>query len=89
MGEIVLRNGQISMEMDISNKAMSPMSGFGIQFNKNSFGLGALFIYFLKGDASQRCKKSPKSPTRFSQNSPLPHLIVEFHIVYYIFLIRV
>jgi len=40
MGEIVLRNGQISMEMDISNKAMSPMSGFGIQFNKNSFGLG-------------------------------------------------
>ena len=41
MGEIVLRNGQISMEMDISNKAMSPMSGFGIQFNKNSFGLGS------------------------------------------------
>lgn len=48
MGEIVLRNGQISMEMDISNKAMSPMSGFGIQFNKNSFGLGALFV-FSKG----------------------------------------
>jgi hypothetical protein len=41
MGEIVLKNGQIFMEMEISNKAMSPMSGFGIQFNKNSFGLGA------------------------------------------------
>ena len=39
-GEIVLRNGQVSMEMDIANKAMSPMSQFGIQFNKNSFGLG-------------------------------------------------
>ena len=48
MGEIVLRNGQISMEMDISNKAMSPMSGFGIQFNKNSFGLGSLSFFYSK-----------------------------------------
>ena len=29
------------MDLDISNKAMSPMSQFGIQFNKNSFGLTA------------------------------------------------
>ena len=42
-GEVVLRNGQVSMEMDIANKAMSPMSQFGIQFNKNSFGLGNKF----------------------------------------------
>jgi len=27
------------MEMKFSNKAMQPMSGFAIQFNKNSFGL--------------------------------------------------
>lgn len=27
------------MEMTFSNKAMQPMSGFAIQFNKNSFGL--------------------------------------------------
>ena len=39
-GEVVLRNGQVTMELDIANKAMSPMSQFGIQFNKNSFGLG-------------------------------------------------
>jgi len=41
MGEIVLRGGKILMDLDISNKAMSPMSQFGIQFNKNSFGLTA------------------------------------------------
>lgn len=27
------------MEMKFSNKAMQPMSGFAIQFNKNNFGL--------------------------------------------------
>ena len=27
------------MDMTFSNKAMQPLSGFGIQFNKNSFGL--------------------------------------------------
>ena len=27
------------MEMTLSNKAMQPMSGFGLQLNKNSFGL--------------------------------------------------
>ena len=27
------------MDMTFNNKAMQPMSGFGIQFNKNSFGL--------------------------------------------------
>ena len=32
-GEIVLRNGQVSMEMDI-NKAMSPMSQFGINLTR-------------------------------------------------------
>ena len=45
-GEIVLRNGQVSMEMEIANKAMSPMSQFGIQFNKNSFGLGKFLEVF-------------------------------------------
>ena len=27
------------MDMTFANKAMQPMSGFGVQFNKNSFGL--------------------------------------------------
>lgn len=35
----VYRNGQISMDMLFSNKAMQPMGGFAIQLNKNSFGL--------------------------------------------------
>ena len=30
---------QLVMELTLSNKAMQPMSGFAIQFNKNSFGI--------------------------------------------------
>jgi len=33
------RNGIINMEMTFTNRAMQPMQGFGIQLNKNSFGL--------------------------------------------------
>merc|ERR1719309_113791 len=33
------RNGQVYMDLTISNKAMAPMSGVAIQLNKNSFGL--------------------------------------------------
>ena len=40
-GEIISKGGIPSMELEITNKAMSPMSQFGIQFNKNSFGLGS------------------------------------------------
>jgi len=35
------RNNTIQMEMTFSNKAMQAMQGFGIQLNKNSFGLVA------------------------------------------------
>ncbi len=38
-GTFSRKNGTVYMEMTFSNKAMTPMSGFGIQFNKNSFGL--------------------------------------------------
>ncbi|CAI4231072.1 unnamed protein product [Auanema sp. JU1783] len=31
--------GKVVMDMSISNKAMQPLSGFAVQFNKNSFGL--------------------------------------------------
>lgn len=31
------RNGQICMDMTITNKAMQPMSGFAIQLNKNRY----------------------------------------------------
>ena len=34
-----LRNNVITMEMTFSNKAMQAMQGFGIQLNKNSFGM--------------------------------------------------
>lgn len=38
-GTFVRRCGTINMEMTIMNKAMQPLSGFAIQFNRNSFGL--------------------------------------------------
>lgn len=38
-GSFSRRNGEIFMDMTLTNKAMQPMSGFAIQLNKNSFGL--------------------------------------------------
>lgn len=38
-GTFVRRNGRISMELTITNRAMQAISGFALQFNKNSFGL--------------------------------------------------
>lgn len=38
-GTFSRRNGQVSMDMTFTNKAMQAMSGFAIQLNKNSFGL--------------------------------------------------
>jgi len=38
-GTFTRRNGAINMDMDFTNKALQPMSGFAIQLNKNSFGL--------------------------------------------------
>uniref|UniRef100_A0A4D5R8Y2 AP complex subunit beta n=1 Tax=Scolopendra viridis TaxID=118503 RepID=A0A4D5R8Y2_SCOVI len=38
-GTFSRKGGVINMEMTFSNKAMQSMSGFAIQFNKNSFGL--------------------------------------------------
>jgi len=38
-GSWSLRNNVITMEMTFSNKAMQAMQGFGIQLNKNSFGM--------------------------------------------------
>jgi len=40
-GSWSLRNNVIQMEMTFNNKAMQAMQGFGIQLNKNSFGLVA------------------------------------------------
>ena len=39
LGTFSRKNGSIFMDMTLANKAMQPMNGFGIQFNKNSFGL--------------------------------------------------
>ncbi|XP_017771576.1 PREDICTED: AP-1 complex subunit beta-1 [Nicrophorus vespilloides] len=39
MGTYSRRNGQISMDLTFTNKAMQAMNGFAIQFNKNSFGI--------------------------------------------------
>ncbi len=38
-GTFSRRQGQIFMDLSIANRAMQPMAGFAIQFNKNSFGL--------------------------------------------------
>lgn len=38
-GSWARRQGQIFMDMTFTNKALSPMGEFAIQFNKNSFGL--------------------------------------------------
>ena len=38
-GTFARRNGQLFMDMTLSNKAMGAMSGFAVQFNKNSFGI--------------------------------------------------
>ncbi|UYV65018.1 AP1B1, partial [Cordylochernes scorpioides] len=38
-GTFSRRNSELVMEMTIINRAMQAMSGFAIQFNKNSFGL--------------------------------------------------
>ncbi|XP_052216549.1 AP-1 complex subunit beta-1-like [Dreissena polymorpha] len=38
-GTFARKNNTIHMELTFTNKAMQPMSGFAIQFNKNSFGL--------------------------------------------------
>uniref|UniRef100_A0A8C3AHJ0 AP complex subunit beta n=1 Tax=Cyclopterus lumpus TaxID=8103 RepID=A0A8C3AHJ0_CYCLU len=40
-GTFVRRAGVIQMEMNLTNKAMSVMTDFAIQFNRNSFGLAS------------------------------------------------
>ena len=39
LGTFSRRQGQIFMDLTFFNRAMQPMGGFAIQFNKNSFGL--------------------------------------------------
>jgi len=38
-GTFARKNGQLSVELTLTNKSTQPMMRFGIQFNKNSFGL--------------------------------------------------
>jgi len=38
-GTFSLAGNQVRMELTFNNQALSPMTGFAIQFNKNSFGL--------------------------------------------------
>jgi len=38
-GTFARRNQQVFMELTVTNKAMQPMMGLAVQFNKNSFGL--------------------------------------------------
>ena len=43
-GTFSRKNGQVLMELTLTNRALQPMSGFAIQFNKNrydAFLLGA------------------------------------------------
>ena len=36
--------GQMSMDLTFTNRAMQPMTGFAIQFNKNSFGISPTML---------------------------------------------
>jgi len=36
-GTFSRKNGQVLMELTLTNRALQPMSGFAIQFNKNRF----------------------------------------------------
>ena len=47
-GTFTRRDGRIIMEMTFNNRAMSAMTDFAIQFNKNRFVF--LFIYVLKNN---------------------------------------
>lgn len=38
-GTFSRKNNQVSMELTLTNRAMAQMSGFAVQFNKNSFGM--------------------------------------------------
>lgn len=38
-GTFSRKNGQMTMDMTFTNKAMQAMNGFAVQFNKNSFGV--------------------------------------------------
>ena len=49
MGTFARKNNVINMELTFTNKAMQPMQGFAIQFNKNRFASNFLFLNcFLK-----------------------------------------
>ena len=39
LGTFSRRQGQPYMDLTLTNRAMQPMGGFAIQFNKNSFGV--------------------------------------------------
>jgi len=41
-GTFSCKNGQLLMELTLTNRALQPMSGFAVQFNKNRFPAHAL-----------------------------------------------
>lgn len=45
-GTFSRKNNQVVMEMTITNRAMQPMSGFAIQFNKNRCVCGPVSVGF-------------------------------------------
>ncbi|EDO36135.1 predicted protein [Nematostella vectensis] len=59
-GTFAQRQGQIYMDLTVYNRAMQAMSGFAIQFNKNSFGLAP---------ASQLNLPTPLPPNQSAETS--------------------
>jgi len=41
-GTFSRKNGQVLMELTLTNRALQPMSGFAIQFNKNRCSLSCI-----------------------------------------------
>jgi len=43
-GTFSRKNGQVLMELSLTNRALQPMSGFAIQFNKNRYSVFLLDV---------------------------------------------
>ena len=60
----VKKGGQLKMQITIENNTMGPLSGFAIQFNKNSFGLTpSRPLQWARASLSRLCP-APLAPAR-------------------------
>lgn len=78
-GTFARRNGTINMDMDFANRALTPLSGFAIQLNKNSFGLACanqLQIALLQPNQSIAASLALNTSGQIMKMSPINTLQV-------------